>query len=131
MPINVAVVGAGSWGTTVAALAAENTPTVLWARRQELADAINRDHVNADYLAQYTLPEALHATSSLADAVAHADVLVMAVPSHGFREVAAEAARWLRPWASPAAPPTGRPPTQRTTCTPSPTSSRSPARARG
>jgi glycerol-3-phosphate dehydrogenase (NAD(P)+) len=98
MPINVAVVGAGSWGTTVAALAAENTPTVLWARRQELADAINRDHVNADYLAQYTLPEALHATSSLADAVAHADVLVMAVPSHGFREVAAEAARWLRPW---------------------------------
>ena len=37
MPINVAVIGAGSWGTTVAALAAVNTPTILWARRAELA----------------------------------------------------------------------------------------------
>ena len=93
MPINVAVIGAGSWGTTVAALAAANTPTVLWARRGELADSINRDHVNIDYLPQFTLPDELRATSSLADAVSHADVLVMAVPSHGFRDVAAEAAR--------------------------------------
>ncbi|MEI7547685.1 MAG: NAD(P)H-dependent glycerol-3-phosphate dehydrogenase, partial [Actinomycetota bacterium] len=98
MSINVAVVGAGSWGTTVAALAAVNTPTVLWARRAELADAINRDHVNTDYLPQFKLPEQLRATTSLQDAVAHADVLVMAVPSHGYREVAAEAAPFLRAW---------------------------------
>ena len=39
--IRVAVIGAGSWGTTVAALAAENTPTVLWARRRELAEQID------------------------------------------------------------------------------------------
>ena len=56
MPINVAVIGAGSWGTTVAALAAENTPTTLWARRDALADSINRDHVNVDYLPHFTLP---------------------------------------------------------------------------
>ena len=98
MSINVAVIGAGSWGTTVAALAAVNTPTVLWARRPELADAINNDHINQDYLAQFTLPEQLRATSSLADAVGTADVLVMAVPSHGYRDVAAEAATFLRPW---------------------------------
>lgn len=98
MSINVAVIGAGSWGTTVAALAAVNTPTVLWARRESLAEEINRHHVNPDYLADFTLPEQLRATASLAEAVSNADVLVMAVPSHGYRDVAAEAARFLRPW---------------------------------
>jgi glycerol-3-phosphate dehydrogenase (NAD(P)+) len=98
MPINVGVVGAGSWGTTVAAMAAENAPTVLWARRAELAEQINREHVNGDYLAAYSLPDQLRATSSLEEAVRFADVLVMAVPSHGYRDVAAEAARHLRPW---------------------------------
>ena len=48
--INVAVIGAGSWGTTVAALAAVNTPTVLWARRSALAAQINDTQVNPDYL---------------------------------------------------------------------------------
>jgi glycerol-3-phosphate dehydrogenase (NAD(P)+) len=98
MPINVAVIGAGSWGTTVAALAAANTPTVLWARRQALADSINAAHINTDYLPSFTLPESLRATSDLEEAVRSADVLVMAVPSHGYREVAAEAAPFLRPW---------------------------------
>ncbi len=96
--INVAVIGAGSWGTTVAALAAANTPTVLWARRSSLADDINSSRVNAEYLPTYTLPEELRATDSLVDAVSHADVVVMAVPSHGFRDVAVEAAGAIRPW---------------------------------
>ena len=96
--INVAVVGAGSWGTTVAALAASNTPTVLWARRAELAVQIATEHVDGDYLPGHALPEQLRATASLAEAVSSADVLVMAVPSHGYREVAAEAAKYLRPW---------------------------------
>ncbi|HEY0519854.1 MAG TPA: NAD(P)H-dependent glycerol-3-phosphate dehydrogenase [Ilumatobacteraceae bacterium] len=98
MPINVAVIGAGSWGTTVAALAAVNTPTILWARRPELARQINDAHVNGDYLASFVLPEQLCATGSLEEAVRHADVLVMAVPSHGYRDVAAAAAPFLRPW---------------------------------
>ena len=96
--INVAVIGAGSWGTTVAALAAVNTPTVLWARRRELADEINDAGVNPEYLPNFALPEALRATDSLADAVSHADVVVMAVPSHGYRDVAVEAAASIRPW---------------------------------
>jgi glycerol-3-phosphate dehydrogenase (NAD(P)+) len=98
MPINVGVVGAGSWGTTVAALASVNTPTMLWARRPELAEQINREHVNGDYLPAFTLPDQLRATSSLEEAVGNADVLVMAVPSHGYRNVAAQAARYVRPW---------------------------------
>lgn len=98
MTINVAVVGAGSWGTTVAALAAVNTPTILWARRENLARQINDAHVNGEYLAQYVLPDELRSTSSLEEAVSEADVLVMAVPSHGYRDVAAQAAPFLRPW---------------------------------
>jgi glycerol-3-phosphate dehydrogenase (NAD(P)+) len=98
MSINVSVIGAGSWGTTVAALAAVNTPTVLWSRRAELAAQINEEHVNGDYLSGYTLPVELRATSSLEEAAAHADVLVMAVPSHGYRDVAAAAAPYVRPW---------------------------------
>lgn len=94
----MAVIGAGSWGTTVAALASVNTPTVLWARRPELAEQINAAHVNADYLASFTLPAALRATASIEEATSDADVLVMAVPSHGFRTVAREAAPFLRPW---------------------------------
>ncbi len=96
--INVAVIGAGSWGTTVAALAAENTPTVLWARRAELARQIDEAKVNPEYLPSFPLPDELRATDSLATAVATADVVVMAVPSHGYRDVAAEAARSIRPW---------------------------------
>jgi glycerol-3-phosphate dehydrogenase (NAD(P)+) len=96
--IRVAVIGAGSWGTTVAALASVNTPTVLWARRSALADQINSAHVNPDYLPSFTLPRDLRATDSIEDAVASADVVVMAVPSHGFRAVAREVAEHLRPW---------------------------------
>ena len=96
--MRVGVVGAGSWGTTVAALAAANAPTLLWARRPELAEQITSRHENGDYLPGFTLPDQLTASSSLQEVVSTADVLVMAVPSHGYREVAAEAARHLRPW---------------------------------
>jgi glycerol-3-phosphate dehydrogenase (NAD(P)+) len=96
--IRVAVIGAGSWGTTVAAIASVNTPTTLWARRPALADQINNAHVNADYLASFTLPRDLRATSAIDEAVGDADVVIMAVPSHGFRAIAVEAAPFLRPW---------------------------------
>jgi glycerol-3-phosphate dehydrogenase (NAD(P)+) len=98
MKMNVAVVGAGSWGTTVAALAASNAPTTIWARRQSLVDQINTAHVNGDYLPTFVLPAALHATNNIEEAVSSADVVVMAVPSHGFRDAAREVAEFIRPW---------------------------------
>ncbi len=98
MQIRVAVVGAGSWGTTVAALAATNTPTVLWSRRAELAERINRDHRNEDYLGGFVLPDELVASADMAEVVNGADVVVMAVPSHGFRDVLREVARHVRAW---------------------------------
>ncbi|MFP3899695.1 MAG: NAD(P)H-dependent glycerol-3-phosphate dehydrogenase [Acidimicrobiia bacterium] len=98
MPIRVAVVGAGSWGTTVAALASQNAPTILWARRAELAGRISGEHRNPDYLPEFRLPEALAATGSMAEAVSGADVVVMAVPSHGMRGTLRELAPYVRPW---------------------------------
>lgn len=89
--MRVAVIGAGSWGTAVASLVATRTSTVLWARRPELAEAINRTAENPDYLAGIRLPYGLRATSNLADATG-SDVIVMAVPSHGFRAVLSEMA---------------------------------------
>jgi glycerol-3-phosphate dehydrogenase (NAD(P)+) len=98
MPIRVAVVGAGSWGTTVAALACGNTPTVLWARRPELAVEIASHHTNSAYLPGFDLPPELHATADLEEAVCGADVLVMGVPSHGMRATVRELASYVRPW---------------------------------
>lgn len=83
----VAVIGAGSWGTTAAALLAPRVETVLWARRPDLAEAITETRRNPDYLPEVALPPELEASSDLGSAVPGAGVVVMAVPSHGFREV--------------------------------------------
>jgi glycerol-3-phosphate dehydrogenase (NAD(P)+) len=86
----VAVIGAGSWGTTVASVAAASAPTVLWARRPALAQSIDTLHENPDYLPGVVLPETLRATASLDEAVTGAALVIMAVPSHGFRAVLTE-----------------------------------------
>ena len=82
----------------MAAVSAANNETVLWARRPEVADEVESEHSNRSYLPDLALPPSLRATSSLPDAVRSADVVVMAVPSHGFREVLAEAAPDIRAW---------------------------------
>jgi len=86
------VIGAGSWGTTAAALAANGTPTILWARHKEVADGVNEEHRNPRYFPAHPLPDGLIATPDLAEAVVGADAVVMAVPSHGFRDVFSKAA---------------------------------------
>ncbi|HUZ09734.1 MAG TPA: NAD(P)H-dependent glycerol-3-phosphate dehydrogenase [Acidimicrobiales bacterium] len=85
--ITVGIIGAGSWGTTVASLMATKTRAVLWARRPALAEAISRTHENPPYLKGLPLPGSLVATASLREAVSGAGVVLMAVPSHGFRSV--------------------------------------------
>ena len=67
----LAVVGAGSWGTTLAGLAAgaaggeSGGPTVLWAREPEVADSVNHAHVNPLFLSNHRLPATLRATTSI------------------------------------------------------------------
>lgn len=81
------MIGAGSWGTAVAALAATQHPVVLWSRRSDLADIINAQSENPDYLPGQRLPYGLRATGDLDEATEGATLLAMAVPSHGFGEV--------------------------------------------
>lgn len=82
----------------MASLVAENTATVLWARRKGLADEINLAHTNNDYLPGFQLHPQLRATSSIEEAVREADVVAMAVPSHGFRAILSQVVEYLRPW---------------------------------
>ena len=81
----VAVIGSGSWGTSVASIIARHSPTVIWGRSAEVVDQINSGHTNERYLPGYALTPSLTATTDLARAVEPADILIMAVPSHGFR----------------------------------------------
>lgn len=93
----VAVLGAGSWGTTVASLAAANAPTTIWARDPDVAREIREQHTNSRYLEQRPLPAALGATAEMGEALSDADVVVLGVPSHGLRLAAREAAAHIRP----------------------------------
>jgi len=99
MSPRVAVVGAGSWGTTVAHLCAHNVDTVVVARQQALAAEIDHRHQNHTYLAGFDLHPALRATDDLG-VVAGAEMVVMAVPSVGFGTVLAE----IRPLVQPDVP---------------------------
>ncbi|WIH05227.1 NAD(P)-dependent glycerol-3-phosphate dehydrogenase [Xanthomonas translucens pv. graminis] len=83
----IAVLGAGSWGTALAALLARHGfPTVLWGRDAAVAEAIQQRHENPRYLPQIPLPAALQATTDLAVAVHGADWILVVVPSHAFTE---------------------------------------------
>jgi glycerol-3-phosphate dehydrogenase (NAD(P)+) len=94
----VAVLGGGSWGTTVASITSTNAATLLWARSAETVDQINRKQRNERYLPGLSLHGRLRATQSLAEAVEQCDVLVMGVPSHSMRETLRAAAPNLRSW---------------------------------
>jgi glycerol-3-phosphate dehydrogenase (NAD(P)+) len=83
----VAVLGAGSWGTALAALLARHGyPTTLWGRDAERVRAIDEGHENARYLPGVALPESLRATSDLAAAVVGASWILVVTPSHAFND---------------------------------------------
>ncbi len=83
----LAVLGAGSWGTTFAKVLADAGRTVnLWARREAVASAIRTVHRNPDYLPGVDLPENLHGTSDFDAALEDVDAVVLAVPSQALRE---------------------------------------------
>lgn len=83
----LAVLGAGSWGTTFAKVLADaGRDVTLWARRESVASAIRDDRRNPDYLPGVDLPENLHGTSDFDEALADVDAVVLAVPSQALRE---------------------------------------------
>ena len=98
MRLRAAILGGGSWGTTVASLVARNVPAILWARAQDAVDEINRQHTNERYLPGAKLTSSLRATTSIEEAVRDADVVVLGVPSQAMRDTAREVGKHIRAW---------------------------------
>ena len=87
--MNVCVVGAGAWGTAVAAVAAVNGPVTLWAREPEVVESIRERRENTLFLPDVALPDGLAVTHDLAGTLATADLVVVGVPSRFLSEVLA------------------------------------------
>lgn len=86
-PEHITVMGAGSWGTTLAKVFADAGSTVtIWARRPQIADTINTYHHNPDYLPGIQLPTTLTATTNPTHALCGATIVVLAVPSQTLRD---------------------------------------------
>ena len=98
MNLNAGLLGGGSWGTTVAALIARNTPVTMWARDEATVNEINTKHSNAKYLPDAVLPNDVRATTDIEEAVAGMDVIVMGIPSQSFRGVLEQIKPHIRPW---------------------------------
>ncbi|KAK9909230.1 hypothetical protein WJX75_009218 [Coccomyxa subellipsoidea] len=81
---NVGVIGGGAWGTALAMhAAAMGHDTIIWAREKEVAESINDPAVkeNTTYLQGYKVPEALRASNDIKAVVAHAEILLMVIPT--------------------------------------------------
>jgi glycerol-3-phosphate dehydrogenase (NAD(P)+) len=90
--VSVAVLGAGSWGTTFAKILADAATASgversirLWGRREEVVAEINGNHRNPQYLADIDLPPSITASTDVADALSGADLVVLAVPAQSLR----------------------------------------------
>ena len=97
----VAVFGAGSWGTAFSIVLADAGNDVnLWARREEVAVAVNERRENSDYLPGVELPPAIQATHDVEKALHGADVVVLATPSQSLRENLTQWAPYVEPGAT-------------------------------
>lgn len=86
-PTRVAVLGAGSWGTTFAKILADGGADVtIWARRAEIANEINVAHRNSNYLSGINLPTNIRATAALEEAVKGAEHIFISLPSQTLRD---------------------------------------------
>jgi glycerol-3-phosphate dehydrogenase (NAD(P)+) len=84
----IAIIGAGSWGTALAVVAARAGHSVgLWSRSPEVMSSINELHLNSRYLTSTSIPEAVSATGDLEVALNGASLVLLAAPSHAAREL--------------------------------------------
>ncbi len=97
--MRVTVLGAGSWGTTVATLLCRpDHEVLLWARNPAVADEVDGRRSNDAYLPGARLPARLRATADLEQASRHAELLVVGVPTGAFRETLERVRPQLAPW---------------------------------
>lgn len=86
--LRVTVLGGGSFGTAMANTAVRNgCDTMIWIRDETIAAEINATHVNKRYLPDFQLEAGLRAESNLEKAVCDRDIILVAIPSHSFRDV--------------------------------------------
>ncbi|NGQ94590.1 NAD(P)H-dependent glycerol-3-phosphate dehydrogenase [Brevibacillus sp. SYP-B805] len=96
--MQVAVIGAGTWGTALASVCADNAHQVtLWVRDPRAAEEIQTTRANEKYLPGVTLSPAIAATSDLTEAVSGRKAVILALPSHAMREVVRRLADLLEP----------------------------------
>ena len=91
-------IGAGAWGTALAATAARSGAKVrLWGRNRQVVDCINRTHINARHLPDVPLPGNFVAVHEMAHALDGADAVLIVVPSRSIRSVARQVAEYIGP----------------------------------
>lgn len=84
----IAVIGAGSWGTALAVVAARAGHTVrLWSRSPDVVSSINEQHINSRYLTSTPVPASVAATGDLGESLDGAALVLLAAPSHAAREL--------------------------------------------
>lgn len=87
MAVSISILGAGSWGTALAMLAARNgCQTMLWGHNQEHIRRLQYDRENQRYLPHFAFPDNLKITADLQEAAAFSSLLLISVPSHAFKE---------------------------------------------
>ena len=94
--LRVTVLGGGSFGTAMANTAVRNgCDTKIWIRDEAVAEEINRTHVNQRYLPDFQLETGLVAVSDVEQAVRDRDIILVAIPSHSFRDVLKQIRRFI------------------------------------
>jgi glycerol-3-phosphate dehydrogenase (NAD(P)+) len=94
----VAVLGAGSWGTALAAVLARNgVSTTLWARTAQTVVDMAMTHRNARYLPELALPDSLQLSGAIEPTARDAGTVLIAVPSHAFAALIERVAPWVGP----------------------------------
>ncbi|HEX8493631.1 MAG TPA: NAD(P)H-dependent glycerol-3-phosphate dehydrogenase [Pyrinomonadaceae bacterium] len=79
----IAIIGAGSWGTALGIVAGRAGQDVcMWSRNAEVVESVNRERVNRVYLSTQTIPENVRATNNISEALADAEFVLLASPSH-------------------------------------------------
>ncbi len=96
--VRIGVVGAGSWGTALASLLGTNGYEVeLWAFETEVKESIENRHENSVFLPGISLSENIRPSTDLSEVAAKKDLVLIVVPSHVMRDVAARMAPYLAP----------------------------------
>src|SRR5712691_12924897 len=86
-PVNIAILGAGAWGTALAVSLAGRHRVALWARDAALASAIGSGRRNQRYLPEVPVPDSVTVTGELSSALAGSELALIATPTSGLREV--------------------------------------------